>query len=127
MKLTRRRLRRLISEALKPSVQEKIADMSKDQIDTAISEIENYSEKSMSRRSFLFGAVSLGIASALFGRSFLKDKSNRAELLAQLKNAKGRVDLDPRVQIASDWLDQFFGSATFAKSYSDKIEQNPAF
>jgi len=89
MKLTRRRLVKLIREALEPSVQEKIADMTPDQVDKAINELENYNSRSMSRRGFLAAAAGLGIISSIFGQGFVRDDKNRKELLAQLKATKG--------------------------------------
>jgi len=112
MKITRKRLKQLIKEALEPSVQDKIRDMSKFEIETAIEELENYKEKPMTRRSFLFGAIGLGMIGALFGRSFLQDKSNRAELLAQLKTTQLGVTGDFGAGTVIDKSDLFNSMAS---------------
>lgn len=122
MKLSRRQLKRLIKEALEPSVQEKIADMTQDEIETAIDEIENYSKKPLSRRNFVLGAISLGVIGSLFGSSYLEDSSNREELLTLLKNAKSSRNLDPRLQIASDWFDQSFADGTWDAMYDRYVK-----
>ena len=109
MKLTRRKLNQLIKEALEPSVQEKIADMSPDAVADAIGaieryELENYTEKTLSRRSLLFGAASLGMITALFGRSFLQDDTQREQLLQVLKAKQADHDRSKTSKLDADTI-----------------------
>ena len=104
MKITRRRLRQLIREALEPAVQEKINSMAPGEVTHAISVLE----KPISRRSFLFGAVSLSVLAGLFGRSTIQDTDKRAELLSLLreKQQQSSVIAIPVVEIYYSGPDQ---------------------
>ena len=99
MKITRRRLRQLIKEALGAPVEDALKGITDEELASVIKELEPASSKpTMSRRSFLRGAIFLAAAAAfpitsgVFGEKAVESKSDRAELLRLLQRyhvAKG--------------------------------------
>ena len=146
MKITRGKLKQLIREALNTSVEDRVKSLSLDEREALIHELESQEDllkSKMSRRSFLFGGISVAVLAALIpnvveklGSEYAKSGADRARLLKLLKSQSllpGSAEdmLNTLVHYANEIADSMSMGATTGislksalKAYPDEIPED---